>query len=783
MSPAQPSIQTDTLIDRIPVIVLTVGPDWRILSANRAAEGLFGRPAAELPGRALWDEASDLASWFHRPLARVRRCGRVERFLGFYPPLDRWYRVIAFPLEGGGVGVHMADVTGARAEVAHLRESEERLNAMVENAVDAIITIDDRGLVQAVNPACLRMFGYTAEEMLGRNIHLLMPSHHAVHHDELMRASRRSEQVNVVGRSRELVARHKDGSEVLIEMGISEVRVNNRCFYTGVIRDITERKRAQQALVDANVYLEQRVAERTAEVEAARRKAEEAARAKADFLATMSHEIRTPMNGILGMVRLLLDSALDAEQRDHAQTVLYSGEALLTILNDILDMSKLEAGRLELESVDLDLTRLVGSVAALMSSRAAEKGLTLDTRVAPGTRRFVRGDPTRLRQVLLNLVSNAVKFTERGGVTIAVDDAPAETESRGVRFTVTDTGIGVPDAVRPHLFTEFFQGDSSITRRFGGTGLGLAICRRIVGLMGGEIGVDSRPGGGSAFWFTVPLEAAAAPGAADAPEPVAVRLRPLRVLLAEDNPVNRKVAVALLTRQGHAVTVAGDGAEALDRVRGERFDVVLMDMQMPRMDGLEAARRIRTLPGTRGAVPIVALTANALAGDAERCLAAGMNDYVPKPVVPEALAAALARQCGTRVEAGAGTAVAEADGDALLDPQPLRALSAVLGEDELRQLVQEFIADATAKAAAIGDGSDLAATRAAVHDLKSTASTLGLLGLRRLSEAIEQACLETRTVEAQALSATLPDRLARSLEALHHAFPETAEAVGARPLP
>ncbi|WP_109121598.1 PAS domain-containing hybrid sensor histidine kinase/response regulator [Azospirillum sp. TSO22-1] len=773
MSPARP----DALIDRIPAIVLAVGPDWRILSANRAAERLFGRPAAALPGRTLWDEASDLASWFHRPLARVRRSGREESFLGFYPPLDRWYRVIAFPLGGGSVGVHMTDVTEAHAEIAHLRESEERLNAMVENAVDAIITIDDRGLVQSVNPACLHMFGYTAEEMLGRNIHLLMPSHHAIHHDELMRASRRSAPYDVVGRSRELVARHKDGAEVLIEMGISEVRVNNRCFYTGVIRDITERKRAQQALVDANVYLEQRVAERTAEVEAARRKAEEAARAKADFLATMSHEIRTPMNGILGMVRLLLDTALDTEQRDYAQTVLYSGEALLTILNDILDMSKLEAGRLELERVDLDLKRLVGSVAALMSSRAAEKGLTLETRVAPDIRRFVRGDPTRLRQVLLNLVSNAVKFTERGGVAIAVDE-DVEAEAGGVRFTVTDTGIGVPDAVRPHLFTEFFQGDSSISRRFGGTGLGLAICKRIVGLMGGEIGVDSRPGGGSAFWFTVPLEAAAAPDDDDAPEPVAVRLRPLRVLLAEDNPVNRKVAVALLARQGHAVTVAGDGAEALDRVRRERFDVVLMDMQMPRMDGLEAARRIRALPGTRGAVPIVALTANALAGDAERCLAAGMSDYVPKPIVPEALAAALARQCGTRVEAGAAAAADGADSDALLDPQPLRGLSAVLGEDELRQLVREFIDDATAKAAAIGGGADLAATRAAVHDLKSTASTLGLLGLRRLSEAIEHACLEDRAAEAQALSATLPDRLARSLDALRRAFPETAEVEG-----
>ncbi|WP_448190737.1 PAS domain S-box protein [Azospirillum sp. sgz301742] len=768
MTPTPSGLRLDALADHIPAIVLATDREWRIVYANRTAEALFGKPVAAVLGLGLWDEASELASFFHRPLTHVKTSGTPERFQGFYPPLERWYRVTAFPVDGG-VGVHMADVTEQRAELARLRESEERLNAMLENAVDAIITIDGRGLVQSVNPACLTMFGYTAAEMLGANIHRLMPSHHAVHHDDLMRASRRSEQYDVIGRSRELVARRKDGSEVLIEMSISEVRVNNRCFYTGVIRDITERKRAQQALVDANFYLEQRVEERTAELQAARLKAEEAARAKADFLAMMSHEIRTPMNGILGMVRLLLDTPLNAEQRDYGQTVLYSGEALLTILNDILDMSKLDAGRLGLECVDVDLKRLIASVAALMSSRAAEKGLTLETRVAPDARCFVRGDPTRLRQVLLNLVSNAVKFTERGGITLTVEPAGG----MDVRFAVTDTGIGVPEAVQPDLFTEFFQADSSISRRFGGTGLGLAICKRIVTLMNGRIGVESRPGTGSVFWFTVPLETAAEPGEADAPEPVAVRLRPLRVLLAEDNPVNRKVAVALLTRQGHAVMVANDGAEALEHVRLGRFDVVLMDMQMPRMDGLEAARRIRAMPGLRGTIPIIALTANALAGDAERCLAVGMNDHVPKPIVPEVLAAALARQCGTRAEAAAGFALMDdVDGEALLDPQPLESLTEVLGAEELRQLVQEFVEDATAKAAAIGDGSDLFATRLAVHDLKSTASTLGLLSLRRLAEAIEHACLENRPPETQSLCAALPDRLARSVDALHKAYPE-----------
>ncbi|HYD67927.1 PAS domain S-box protein [Azospirillum sp.] len=754
------------IADRIPDVLLTLDGGWRITHANAAAGTLFGRPRWAVLGAVLWDEAAELASFFHRPLARVRRSGVPETFTGFYSAQARWFRVCAVPLDDG-LALHMTDVTRQVLETEALRESEESLRAMVENAVDAIVTISDRGVIQSVNPAASRMFGYRAEEMLGRNIHMLMPRHAVHHHDELMRTSLRTDPEHVIGRGRELVARRKDGGEVLIEMAVSEVRINNHCFYTGVIRDITERKRAQQELVDANLYLEQRVEERTAELQAARLRAEEAARAKADFLATMSHEIRTPMNGVLGMVRLLLDTRLDAEQRDYAETVLYSGEALLTILNDILDMSKLEAGRLTLERVGFDLRRVVDSTVALMGSRAAEKGLALDVRMAADAPAWVTGDPTRLRQVLLNLVSNAIKFTEAGGVLVAVDALEGT-----VRFTVTDTGIGIAPDVLPHLFAEFVQADSSISRRFGGTGLGLAICKRIVTLMGGSITVDSRPDAGSAFSFAVPLPAAEAPSAeALSAETAAAPLRPLRVLLAEDNPVNQKVAVALLTRQGHAVAVAADGAQALDRVRSERYDVVLMDMQMPGMDGLEATRRIRALPGERGRVPVIALTANALAGDAERCRAAGMDDHVAKPIVPEALAAALRRQCGGGADTVADGVSVTVDGEPLLDPRPLEQLASVLGEAELHDLALAFIEDARAKGAALTAGHDLRAVRAAAHDLKTTAGTLGLTALRRLAEAIEHASQESRATEAEALCAALPDRLARSLDALARRFP------------
>ncbi|HYH18438.1 MAG TPA: PAS domain S-box protein [Azospirillum sp.] len=770
------------IADRVPDILLTLDGRWRITHANASAATLFDKPHWAVLGTALWDETPELASFFHRPLARVRRTGTPETFTGFYSAQARWFRVCAVPLAHGGpdtgLALHMTDVTRQMRETEALREREESLRAMVENAVDAIVAISDRGLILSVNPAASRMFGYRADEMLGRNIHMLMPAHAVRHHDELMRTSLRTDPEHVIGRGRELVARRKDGGEVLIDMAVSEVRINDRCFYTGVIRDITERKRAQQELVDANLYLEQRVEERTAELQAARLRAEEAARAKADFLATMSHEIRTPMNGVLGMVRLLLDTKLDAEQRDYAETVLYSGEALLTILNDILDMSKLEAGRLTLERVGFDLKRVVDSTVALMGSRAAEKGLALEVRMAADAPAWVTGDPSRLRQVLLNLLSNAIKFTAVGGVVVAVEAQGDEAQEGMVRFTVTDTGIGIAPDVLPHLFTEFVQADSSISRRFGGTGLGLAICKRIITLMDGSIAVDSRPGEGSAFSFTVPLPAAEAP-AADGPaaESATTPLRPLRVLLAEDNPVNQKVAVALLTRQGHAVGVAADGAQALDRVRSERFDVVLMDMQMPGMDGLEATRRIRALPGERGRVPVIALTANALAGDAERCRAAGMDDHVAKPIVPEALAAALARQCGGSGDATAVGPEATVDGEPLLDPSPLEALVAVLGEAEVQDLVLAFINDARVKGAALQAGQDLRAVRAAAHDLKSTAGTLGLTALRHLAEAIEHASHENHGAEAEALCAALPDRLARSLDALAQRFP-AALAVG-----
>ncbi|MFN7935077.1 MAG: response regulator [Bryobacteraceae bacterium] len=414
--------------------------------------------------------------------------------------------------------------------------------------------------------------------------------------------------------------------------------------YRGLENSITERDALNSRLTNLLSELEVRVSERTAEFEAAKTRAEEASRTKSAFLANMSHEVRTPLNGVIGMLTMLLDHPLDAEQRKRANIALDSAESLLRVLNDVLDLSKIEAGHLDIERLPFRLDQLIEATLSPFRTTAESKGLAFQASVDPKCRTAFFGDPTRLRQILSNLAGNAVKFTQQGSVSVLVQGIEIDERSRAIHLQVRDTGIGIPKDAQLKLFNPFQQADSTTTRRFGGTGLGLAICRELVNRMGGVIGFDSVEGQGSNFWFRVVLDLA--PPCAPEPKPAIRTPADVRergaVLIVEDNAVNQLVAQRLVEKAGYSTLVVESGRLALEALEQTRFDVILMDCQMPDMDGYQTTDAIRRSEAGRR-TPIIAMTAHAMAGDRERCIEAGMDDYITKPVRESELHALLDR--------------------------------------------------------------------------------------------------------------------------------------------
>ncbi|WP_300295188.1 PAS-domain containing protein [Ferrovibrio sp.] len=467
--------------------------------------------------------------------------------------------------------------------------------------------------------------------------------------------------------------RTSDGGVVGIRTDITALKEQQETLQ----RNITDLEAANRQVEQQSFRLRE-LADRFSEE---KERAEEASRAKSEFLAMMSHEIRTPMNGVLGTIGLLQNTELSQQQNKLVITARESAEHLLTLINDILDFSKLEAGRIDLESIDFDLPRLIESAISMMNPRAVMKGLRLSSHLTPHVPHFAKGDPARLRQILFNLTGNAIKFTDSGEVEIIVDSAQQPDGHHDLTVKVRDTGIGIAADKTQHLFGRFSQADSSIARRFGGTGLGLAISKQLVELMGGKIGVDSTEGQGSVFWFTLPLqegkpvetEIPAAQGDGPATQ------KSLRILVAEDNQVNQMVIGMMLRQLGHQVDLVTNGIEACEQVQKAPYDLVLMDMQMPEMDGLTATQTIRRLPQDCARLPIIALTANAMEGDRERYISGGMDDYVAKPIALPQLIAAINRVLGAGPAAsGAGAAPQQQEAGEPLSEKAKSGLSNLL---------------------------------------------------------------------------------------------------------
>ncbi|MFC5300855.1 ATP-binding protein [Azospira restricta] len=514
-----------------------------------------------------------------------------------------------------------------------------------------------------------------------------------------------------------------------------------------------------------------------AELRQAKEVAEEGTRAKSAFLANMSHEIRTPMNAIIGMSHLALQTPLDAAQRNYIEKVHGAAENLLAIINDILDFSKIEAGKLDIERVAFDPRALAADLADFFAAVAADKGLHFRIDPAAGLPPALWGDPLRLRQVMLNLVGNALKFTPRGEVVASFAPLAGATDGRiRLRFTVRDTGIGIAPDAQAKLFQSFVQADGSTTRLYGGTGLGLAISRRLVELMGGEIGVVSTPGAGSTFWFELacdiaPASALPAP-AARAGIAIAGSLAGCRVLLVDDNPLNQEVAEHFLRKAGIEPTLATNGIEALAALERQRFDIVLMDCQMPVMDGYEATRRIRA-DARFDRLPVIAMTANALIGDRERSLAAGMNDHLTKPLQADVLYPTLLHWLVGSTDPmplppslAAAPQAAPADGAAArLDTAA--AIRNLGGDRALyRQIVPTFLDDLAEQLAGLDAAlaaGDFGGARRAAHSVKGMSASVGAERLRRDAQALENACA---AADAAAVAAAAPP------------FRSEAEAVG-----